>query len=192
MKGLIIKKQLRADPFILRLALPLSLVYGLVYYWSAGFISFSSKARFKLNIIHEPLSKLWQNRGPFLWEPIAQVEIPFFGYILISVPNLLLGLILTMLVFANLTLLIMTLRHPSTCSLKSSKKSSRLAALFPSLFAGFGCCAPSIALLWLSLFGNVSTLLILASRWMMPLGLLLLIINILYSYKSLRISPSND
>ena len=186
-----LQKTLRDDPYILRLSLFLSIVYGLVYYWSTGFIIFRRGLALDSMTASDPTALLWQMRGPFLWEAIAQLNLPILGTLMLSVPNLLIAFLLTLLVYSNLVVVLIGIRHPAYCPINKKRKGSSLVAMLPALFSGFGCCAPTVIILWVSIFGSVSSVMMVAVRWLLPVGLIFLIIGFISGYRSLTKNPIN-
>ncbi len=126
-------KTLRKDPYILRLSLFLSIIYGFVYYWSAGFILFRRGLPLGFMTVSDPAALLWQMRGPFLWEAIAQLNLPILGTLMLSVPNLLIGFLLTLLVYSNLVVVLIGIRHPAYCPINKKRKGNSLVAMFPAI-----------------------------------------------------------
>lgn len=184
-----IKNALKMDPFIGRISLFASLLYGGVYYWTAGYIKIDAQTRPGIIWVQDIQGLMWHMRAPFQWEAIAIFPIPKLAQIWLSIPNLLVAMALSLLVFGNLTLILIAFRHPTVCQLRKGRKNQSIAALLPALFTGFSCCAPTVLILWVSLFGSVSTLMVAALRWFLPLGLILLTLGIIAAYRSI---PTTD
>jgi hypothetical protein len=180
---------IRKDPRIHQLSLATGVLYGLIYYGSAGFISFGHKVNFNLILAPNIRGLIWQSRGPFQWEAIAKLEF-LWTDILISIPNLLIATLLMGLVYANLAVVLIGLRHPKVCRLSKSRQGKKVMALIPALFTGFSCCAPTILILWVSIFGSVSSMMVLAIRWLLPLGLVLLTLTLLTGYRHVLVDVS--
>ena len=182
-----IRNLLRTDPFIHRISLFISLLYGLIYYWTAGYISLNPRTSSGVQWVQDIQGLMWQMRGPFQWEAIALFSIPKVIQIWISVPNLLMAILLVLLVYGNLNLILIAFRHPTVCRIRKGSKSQSIVALFPALFTGFSCCAPTAIILWVSLFGSVSTVMVAALRWFLPLGLVMLSFGIITGYRSIPV-----
>lgn len=185
MKLKAIKTLLVADPLIQKIGLILSMVYGVIYYWSAGFIQIRQGLSFDLLIVPKPLELMWQIRGPFLWEPIMQVNLPYLGSIMLAIPNSLIAILLSLLVYGNLVVVLIGLRHPNQCRLSRLNQGASIVHLLPALFTGFACCAPTALILWVSIFGSVSSVLLITFRWLLPLGLLLLTYGVIRGYNTI-------
>lgn len=179
-----VAKLIRKDAIILRTSLMVSALYGVLYYLGTGYIQINNATGLRVTVVTNWSEMIWRTRGPFLWEPIMSIDLFRLG-VLISVPNLLFGFLLVLLVFGNLSIVLLSIRHPTVCTVNTMAKGRTLTALIPALFTGFGCCAPTVIILWVSLFGSVSSLMVIAFRWLMPLGLFLLTISLIAGYRSI-------
>ena len=184
MRLMTVRQLVKEDPRILGFSLAVSGIYGLVYYWSAGFISRPLGQAWQIVTIPSWQAKLWQMRSPFLWEAVSRIDMPPLLSVLISVPNLFVMAVLSLLVFGNLIVVLIGIRHPKVCRINAS--GGRLAALLPALFTGFGCCAPTVIILWVSLFGSVSSVMVVAIRWLLPLGMILLFAGVITGYRAVE------
>jgi len=180
---------IRKDPIIHQISLVTGVLYGLIYYTSAGFISIGNKVNFNLILAPNIRGLIWQARGPFQWEAFAKLEV-LWADILISIPNLLIATLLIGLVYANLAVVLIGLRHPQVCRLSKSRQGKKIMALIPALFTGFSCCAPTILIIWVSIFGSVSSIMVLSIRWLLPLGLVLLTLTLITGYNHILVEAS--
>lgn len=183
---------LKNDPVIVRVSFTVSVVYGIIYYWTAGFVHLNPPGRFGITIAKDIPDLIWHMRAPFQWEAIAILTIPKIIQVWISVPNLLIALILSLLVCGNLIIIMTALRHPTVCKIRKGKKSQSVIALLPAMFTGFACCAPTALILWVSVFGSVSTVMVAAMRWFLPLGLVLLTAGMISGYRSIPVDSTLD
>jgi len=183
-----IKNALQMDPFIHRVSIITSLVYGIIYYWTAGYIALNPGTSSGVMWVEDIQGLMWQMRGPFQWEAIALFSLPKFVHIWLSVPNILVAITLVFLVCSNLVLILIAFRHPRICKIRKGRKSHSFIALLPALFTGFSCCAPTAIILWVSLFGSVSSVMLTALRWFLPLGLVMLTFGIIAGYRSIPIA----
>ena len=162
---------LNDNPKIKRTSLIISVIYGLLYYFSIGLIRIKSVSSFSFKSVPNFLVKSLSMRAPFLWEATSRVNIGVFE-IDISIINILISILLILLVFFNVALLIVSIKMPKMCPI--DKKSYRILSLVPAFFSGFACCAPTIVIMWVALFGSVSTTLLTFFRWALPVSIILL------------------
>jgi hypothetical protein len=166
----------------------ISIIYGVIYYFSAGFIVITPVEDLDLMVLGNWTQQAFRLRGPFLWEPIGVISLPPGLQVYLSIPNLMLGLILMLLVFGNVLVVLIGMYHPKVCRI--TRKGTRLASLVPALFTGFGCCAPTIAIIWVGIVGSISTSALIFMRWLLPIGLVLLIHGFFKGMKAIR--PENE
>lgn len=177
---------LNNNPKIKRTSLIISIIYGLLYYFSIGLIRFKSTSSFNFISIPNFFEKSFSMRAPFLWEATSRLNITFIE-IDISLINILVSMLLILLVFLNISLLIVSIKMPKMCRI--DKKSYRILSLIPAFFSGFACCAPTIAIMWLAVFGSVSSALLTIFRWALPVSVILLAFGV---YKGLNTLEFNE
>jgi len=119
------------------------------------------------------LMKLWRPIAPFSYEPIAAVYLARRVAVFLAVPNLLLGLLLGALVGLNLAVAVMHYTSLRACP----RPGVGLFGTLPSLFTGFTCCVPTVAL---ALGANSALALIALRSYFIPVSLLLLILGLLW------------
>lgn len=168
-------KHLNNNPKIKKTSLFISIVYGLLYYYSIGLFRIRDSSRFSFVSVTNILKKSLDMRAPFLWEATMRINL-WYLEIDISLVNILVMVILILLVFLNISLLIVSIKMPKMCRI--DKKSYRILSLLPAFFSGFACCAPSLVIMWVGLFGSVSTTLLTFFRWALPLSIILLLFGV--------------
>jgi hypothetical protein len=164
-------KYLSDNPKIKTTSLMISIIYGLLYYYSIGLVRFNNSSSFKFISVTNFLEKSLNIRAPFLWEAGARINLGFLE-IDISIVNVLIAIVLGLLVFLNIALLIVSIKMPKMCRI--DKKSYKILSLIPAFFSGFACCAPTIVIMWVAVFGSVSTTLLTFFRWALPFSIILL------------------
>lgn len=179
------KRFIKTHREIHRMAKTIAILYGVLYYVSAGYIQFSEVTGYKQLFVSNPLNIAVKMRAPFLWEAIAEFQVPPFFIIRLAPVNLLLMLLLIWLVYLNLSLFITSVRFPRVCQLTRNK--GRLAALFPALLTGFSCCAPTVIIMFVGVLGAFSSTLVLIFAWLIPISILLLVIGIVQGLTSLHL-----
>ncbi|WP_149361909.1 hypothetical protein [Lolliginicoccus suaedae] len=85
-----------------------------------------------------------QARAPYVFEPVAALHLGGHASVFISPVNLLLGLVVAILVVANVLSAVHASRHVSRCRTGGV---ARLAGVLPVFLLGFACCAPTFLLL---------------------------------------------
>jgi hypothetical protein len=119
---------------------------------------------------------IFKQTAPFLWEPIAKFYIYGGVVFFISVPNIILDLFLSILVFLNISLAfynyyIYPLR-PGVIGLIS---------LVPSLFTGFVCCVPTIFLTLGAVSTSFTAFFISIRQYLLPVSVLIMLFNIYWT-----------
>jgi hypothetical protein len=176
--------QLKKEKTYRYLGLIIAWMYGLIYYWSTGYVIMSSSARFDVAILKKWQSQLFNMRAPFLWEPVMNISLPFGMSLLVSPVNVVVMALLIVLVFLNVFILILSIKKPTVCKLRN--KHSGILALIPALFTGFACCAPTFIVAFIGIIGSTASIFMLFSRWALPLSILLLLFGITSGIKSLQ------
>jgi len=125
-------------------------------------------------VVDEPLVRMFEpGPGPFQYEPIGVFDL-WVGTWVFSPLNTALGLGLSVLVGLNLALSYLAVTQPRSCGITAG---SGLVASVPALFAGSACCGPVI---FLVLGIQASGLLLTAVQWLLPVGIALLLVTLVY------------
>ncbi len=167
------------------MAKTIAILYGLLYYFTAGYIAFESVTKYKQVFVSNPLTSALKMRAPFLWESIAEFRIPPYFILRLSPFNIVLMLLLIYLVYLNIALFVISVRYPRVCQLTRNK--GRLVALIPALFTGFSCCAPTLIIMLVGVLGAFSSTMILIFSWAIPISILLLMYGIFQGFKQLHL-----
>lgn len=138
MKGKV-SKILKKDKVSKVAAYTIGIIYFIVYLISIENIIFGSTG-YSFSIAEDWNVKLFQQRISFLLEPIASLNLGFITF-LISVPNILLGMLLGFLVGLNVLIGVFSYRKPKICNIKY--KYSSIIGFLPALLTGFACCVPT-------------------------------------------------
>ncbi|MHA2394842.1 MAG: hypothetical protein ACXAEX_23175 [Promethearchaeota archaeon] len=165
-----------------RYGLILGFVYFLIYLWSIGNITIIQMPEvFMFRIVENWRQTIFKPIAPFLWEAIAKFYVYGGLVIFISVPNILLDLLLSGLVYINISLAfysyyIYPLR-PGVIGLIS---------LVPSLFTGFVCCVPTIILTLGAVSTSFTAFFIALRPFLIPLSVLVMLINIWWTLNHMQ------
>lgn len=123
--------------------------------------------------------KVWRTIAPFAYEPVAAVYVARRLVLFLAVPNVVLGLLLGTLVGLNLAVAAAHYRSLRACR----RPSVGLLGTLPSLFTGFTCCVPTVALA----LGANSVLAVIALRsYFVPASLVLLAAGLLWGARHLN------
>jgi hypothetical protein len=144
-----------------------------------------------LQVVDDWPAKLWRLRAPLAWEPVGALYLTRHLMVLISVPNLLIGAALALLVGANLTVafygMFSALARAGRGSGKRGSVVSFLSAV-PGLLGGFACCVPVFLLALGSLAAGVTAGFIAVQPYLVPVAAGLLVANLLWSSRRLVVT----
>jgi hypothetical protein len=125
-------------------------------------------------VVDEPFVRMFEpGPGPFQYEPIGVFDL-WVGTWVFSPLNTALGLGLSVLVGLNLALSYLAVTQPRSCGITAG---SGLVASVPALFAGSACCGPVI---FLVLGIQASGLMLTAVQWLLPAGIALLLVTLVF------------
>ena len=120
------------------------IAYSLFYLWMIGDLSIHSQTGWGWRSVPDWTERLTDRRGPFLFEPTAQLGTPV-GTWLVSPVNSLIAVGLGGLLGGNLLVWHRRRQLPVYCQPGRSGRWSALASI-PALLAGGACCAPALLL----------------------------------------------
>lgn len=128
----------------LRLWLPpiVGIAYGLFYLYVIGDLTLHGPPVWGAFLTEPTLERLLTARATLMFEAIAVIEMGWLVW-LFSPLNLLLTIVLSGLLAANIHGVIYLRSRPMSCR----PASGSVAGALPALFAGGACCAPSLILL---------------------------------------------
>ncbi len=154
-------------------------VYLGLYLYVSGFIIAGSDLK-GLVVLPHWQDLIFKQRSPFLFESIgAWYFAPYFT-LLFSVPNFILGLVLSFLVAANMVISFYSFR---SLGLKGGRGLLNLIGTIPALLSGMACCAP---LLILILGIQLSATLLSAFALLVPLAIILLVGSLWLALRRMR------
>ncbi len=157
----------------LLVAIVSGVLYLLGYLWATDHLTIDLGSGFSLFVVDEPVVRMFEQRGPATYEPIAVADIGF-GTLLFSPIDTGIGVFLAALVGLNLALAYLALVQPKSCGIGAG---AGFAASVPALLSGSVCCAPMVLLvLGIQASGALLTVL----PWLLPLGVLMLVASVVY------------
>lgn len=126
-----------------------------------------------VSIIEDWAAKVWKATAPFVFEPVASITVGGHLLVLLSIPNLLIGLLLSTLVGANVAIAVAHFRGRKVCR----PSGLGLLGALPGLLGGFACCVPTAAVL---LGANSVLALIALQGYLVPISALALGVALLW------------
>lgn len=141
----------------------------------------SGTGEFGIRVAAQPLSLVFRRNGIASFEPIALLELGALR-LLVSPPELLIGMSIAALVGLNGTLTYLAWRQPAACGISPGVGA---VAAVPALLSGSACCAP-VVLLVLGI--QASGILLVAVDVLLPAAVLLLVGSLVLV--SRRIEPA--
>ena len=163
-------------------ALMIGVIYLLLYLVSIGNLSIIRMPEtLKLRLINDWQSKIFKPIAPFLWESIAVLYIYGGLTLFISVPNILVALFLTILVFFNIATAVYNYNiMPIRPGLKG------LIGLVPSLFTGFVCCVPTFIITLGAISTSFTVLFIEIRQYLIPVSVIIMVLNMVWSIRQMK------
>jgi hypothetical protein len=165
-----------------RYGLVIALIYFLLYLYSVGNLLFTADSGFlDFSIVPNWRNNLLKPIAPFLWESIAVLRIAGGLSWFISVPNLLLDMFLSVLVFLNIASAMYSYQVlPIRPGLRG------LIVLVPSLFTGFACCVPTFIITLGAISTSFTVFFIEIRQYLIPVSVLVMVANLAWSLRSLK------
>lgn len=152
--------------------------YFLAYAVLIGDLSRSLAGGVGVDVVGNPLSRLFESTGPFQYEPIAFIQLGVVDYLFAPL-NAAVGFGVAVLVGLNLAVAYAAWRRPTACQFSTTGGADGAAGLIaglPALLSGTVCCGPAILLV----VGIQATAGILAVfQWLLPIAVLLLVGSLL-------------
>jgi hypothetical protein len=148
--------------------------YLVTFLWAMGDLNFRRTGVGVVAVVDDPLARMLEpGPGPYTHEPVALVELGV-GVLQFSPLNTALGLGIALLVGVNMAFTAIAVTQPKSCSIGTT---AGVMASIPALVAGSACCAPAI---FLALGITASGVALTAFLWLLPLGIVLLLVTPLY------------
>ena len=153
-------------------------IYFLIYLYTIGNLVYSPNQSLSISFVEDWGSKIFREIAPFIWEPIAVVNLSILS-VFISIPNILIALLLSILIGLNVGVAFYTYHAPKICqTCKKSTSFKGILGVIPSFLTGFACCAPTFLIAlgsatagFVSTFITIRPILIPLSFVIMSLGL---------------------
>jgi hypothetical protein len=163
-------------------ALIIGVVYLLLYLVSIGNLTIIRMPEtFKLRVIDDWQSKMFKPIAPFLWESIAVLYIYGGLTLFISVPNILIALFLTILVFFNIATAVYSYNiMPIRPGLRG------LIGLLPSFFTGFVCCVPTFIITLGAISTSFTVFFIEIRQYLIPVSVTIMVLNVVWSIRQMK------
>ncbi len=153
------------------------LAYFLIYLWSIGNLTIIQMPEvFMFKVIENWPNLIFKQVAPYLWEPIAKFYIYGGLVFFLSVPNLILDIFLSILVYLNISLAFYSYYiYPLRPGVLG------LISLVPSLFTGVVCCVPTIFLTLGAASTSFTLLFISVRQYLVPISILIMLVNVYWT-----------
>jgi hypothetical protein len=162
-----------------RVGMAVAIAYFLIYMYSVGNLIPGSSSGPLFRVVDGWQNKVFRSTAPYLWESVAVLNLRVFS-VFISVPNLLLAGILSLLVMLNIsTAMYAYYSMPIRPGLKG------LIGLVPSLFTGFVCCVPTFIITLGTISATFTVVFIEIRQYLMPFSLGVMALNLIWSLRQI-------
>ena len=161
----------RTDSF--GVAAAITVAYLVTFLWAVGDLSFRPDATATLMLVDDPLARAVERTGPASFEAVALLDTGVVR-LLVSPVNVGIGFLVAGLVGLNLGLTYLSIVQPASCGIGAS---SGVFASLPALLSGTVCCGPVILI---ALGIQASGLLLTMFAWLLPVGVFLMLVSLVY------------
>lgn len=156
----------------------LTLIYLGIYSIITQLVVLSSENfGFGVVILDNWVNLIFRVRAPFNWEPIGHIALGNVR-IFLAIPNLIFGLVVGLLVGANLSISTYTYRARTVCNLTPT---SSVFSAIPALLTGFACCGPTFLLSLGIASASVTIAFLTILPFLFPLAILGLVTSLTWS-----------
>jgi hypothetical protein len=169
-RGAVVRRDARA------VLVGVSLLYLGLYLYILGHLRFTGGGGFDSLVVSDPLTRMFESRGPLAFEPVAAVVVGPLE-LLVAPVNVAIGAALAALVGVNLAVSFLAWRHPAACGIGSGARGSGLVAGLPALLSGTACCGPVVLI---ALGIQASGVIVASFGFLVPAAALLLVGSLVY------------
>jgi hypothetical protein len=153
-------------------------LYLLLYSFITGILVIPSyDAGYSFLIAENWQSLIFRTRAPFNWEPIALLSLGGLQ-IYFAIPNLIFGLIVGLLVGANISVSIYTYRARNVCKIDPTRS---VAVAIPALLTGVACCGPTFLLSLGIASASLTVAFVSVLPFLFPVALVGLVVSLIWS-----------
>ncbi len=159
-------------------------LYALYYLYSIGNIAIAEIPEpLSFRVVDDWQEKIFKPIVPFLWEAIAVFYIYRGLIFLISVPNLIIAFLLSLLVFLNMTVAVYSYSLSKVCRIRPGFKG--LLGSLPGLFAGVACCVPTFLIALGPVLASFTVFFIKLRSFLIPASLILMTAGLIWSIRKM-------
>ena len=167
-----------------RIGLLVGILFLVFYLYSIGnIITVEMPDSFKFRVIDDWQDKVFKEIAPFLWEPIAVFYIYKGFSIFISIPNIAIALLLSVLVFLNISVAVYSYSLSRVCSVRPDFRG--LLGFLPSFFTGFACCVPTFLIALGPALASFTLIFIDIRPFLIPASIILMVGSLIWSTKKI-------
>ncbi|MFC4247826.1 hypothetical protein ACFOZ7_12820 [Natribaculum luteum] len=157
----------------LAVAVVVAVAYLVAFLWIVGDLAFRPDVPATLVAVDDPVGRMFARTGPASFEAVALLDTGVVR-ILVSPVNVAIGLSVANLVGINLGLTYLAVVQPAACGIAAG---SGLVASLPALLSGTVCCGPVVLI---ALGIQASGILLTTFAWLLPLGIGLMLLSLVY------------
>ncbi|MCS5421510.1 MULTISPECIES: hypothetical protein [Psychrilyobacter] len=158
------------------------LIYFILYLYSVGDISLENDIQGGIFFLSNWRDVIFKMKSTFIWEAVGVISGKNI-YMAISPLNILLGVILSGLIFVNISTALYAKKHPGSCPLGMK---TGFLGVFASFLGGFACCVPTFIIVLGPIFSGLTLFFIKIRVFLIPGSLLILIWGAIWGVKRVK------
>jgi hypothetical protein len=164
-------------------------LYFNLFLYSINNIVFLKHGKFMdVTLLNDWTSKILKSVAPFVWEPVAAIYLFRNFTIYLSLPNLIIAIILSFLVFLNIAVAVYAYRMPKlSVFLKNSNTPLAVTSVNPSFLAGLACCVPTFIAVFWPIWGGFTLVFIRIRSFFIPISIALMVVGLIWSLRKIPI-----
>lgn len=158
------------------------LIYFILYLYSVGDISWVSDIQRGVFFLSNWEDVIFKMKSTFIWEAVGVITGGNI-YMAVSPLNILLGVVLSELVFINIATALYAKKHPGSCPLGMK---TGFLGVFASFLGGFACCVPTFIIVLGPIFSGLTLFFIKIRIFLIPGSLLILMWGAVWGLKRIK------
>lgn len=170
------------DKSAVRMGFFIGLLYFILYLYSVGDISLGKNIQRGIFFLSNWKDLIFRMKNSFIWEAVGVITGKNF-YIALSPLNMLLGLILSRLVFVNISIALYAKKNPKSCPLGMK---TGFLGIFASFLGGFACCVPTFIIVLGPAFSGLTLFFIKIRIFLIPVSFLILTWGVIWGVKRIK------
>jgi hypothetical protein len=164
----------------------LALAYFVFFLFTLGNIVVGQQPEAGVKLADDWTSKIFKTTTAFNWEPVAAVFLPGVAFFFSPV-NVLVALVLSALVFLNITVALFSYDASKVC--RARPGFAGMLGFLPSFFAGFSCCVPTFLIAVGTAVPAFTVFFVEVRPFLIPGSILLMLLGLWWSLMRLSMTP---